>query len=147
MMWIHDTREVNKQIISTIEVMSSGKIREMKAYRALLRVPPYPDCELEDSVKYLVYHYKDGTFRTVTGLVKYEPETKRYYIDFHAFGFESPQVRVRYVSEKGGTPVDLPGTCSGSHFYYTRPELPKVIAVFEVREPGKEPVLFGGPML
>jgi hypothetical protein len=148
MMWIHDTREVNQQIMTRLGAQNDCRFREMKAYRALLRVPPYPKCDPEETIKLLVYHYRDGQFQTVTSLVRTDSDTGRFFIDFQADGFQSPQITVKYMTQDGEGPFKLAGTCSGGRFFYSRPNIPgKVITVFQVQEPGQPAVLFGGPML
>jgi hypothetical protein len=147
MMWIADTRPVNQQILGKLQAQNNCTIRDMKAYRALLRVPTYPECELHEVIKLLVYHYRDGAFRTVTGLAQYDAGSQKCYIEFRAVGFTSPDLRFRYFTEDGAGPFDLPGHATGNRYYYTRPTSRKIIAAFEITEPGGTPVLFGGPML
>jgi hypothetical protein len=147
MTWIPDTRAACKQMVSVLETANSCTIREMKAYRALKRIPRYPGTELKEIDRLLVYHYRDGKFQTVVSQIKYDAEANRCYVDFQAYGFDSPAIALKYVTEEVGSPANLPGVWSGGRFHYTRPNALKVIVVFEICEPNKAPVLYAGPFL
>jgi hypothetical protein len=147
MMWIADTRQANKQIMDRFEMSHGCPIPEMKAYRALLRIEKYPSCELHEINKYLVYHYQKGHVRTVTSMVIYDTEKIKRYIDFQAFGFENPEIAIKYVTEEDHTPSPLPGVYSDKRFYFEQPEARKVMVLFEIKEPNKPPVFFAGPLL
>jgi len=147
MMWIHDTRQANKQIMARLEAGNGCPVQEMKAYRAMLRIEKYPSCELNELNKYLVYHYRKGHVQTVTGLVKYDPDKKRRYIEFQAMGFENPQIKMKYVTEEGHAPSPLQGVVLDNRFYFDQPEARKAMAIFEIKEPEKPPVFFAGPMM
>jgi hypothetical protein len=146
-MWVGDTREVNRQIIGRLSAVSSSPMRGMNAYRAILRVEPYPGCGLYETLRLPVYQYRDEQFRTVTGLVKHDQKAKLNYILFQAYGFQSPTIRLKYFTAEGEGPFELPGTLDEDRFYYTRPSCKKPVVAFEVKDGDSSPVLFGGPML
>jgi hypothetical protein len=146
-MWANDTRALCQQIVATLETSNSTTMREMTAFRALLRVPAYPEYALEEVLKLPVYQYRGGQVRTVIGSVEHDSEKNVSYIAFQSFGFQSPTIRLRYFTENGEGPFELPGTQHEDRFYYTRPSCKKPVVAFEVKDSDGSPVLFGGPML
>ena len=145
-MWLEEPKPANLGLLNNLNNELPSPVTEMKSYRALLRIEKYPSCQLNEVFRLPVFHYRGGQIKAVASKVRRDPD-KKLYLEFELEGFQSPHVELKYFTEDGQGPFDLPGTLAKNRFYFDLAGAEKAIAVFEIQEPDAPPVLYCGARL